>query len=83
MRRTIKNEAQKDKRIKITGEEQTVMIQLEDLTCFIVKIKEKRLTERKTRTRSNSHRLLYFWHLTHLVSEGTFEVFSAKVSLLK
>ena len=51
--------------------------------CFIVKIKEKRLTGRKTRTRSNSHRLLYSWHLTHLVSEGTFEVFSAKVSLLK
>ena len=41
MRRTIKNEAQKDKRIKITGAEQTAMIQLEDLTCFIVKIKEK------------------------------------------
>lgn len=41
MRRTIKNEAQRDKRVKITGEEQTAMIELEDSTCFIVKIKEK------------------------------------------
>ena len=46
--------------------------------CFILKIKEKSLTGTKIRTRSNSHRLLYSWNLTHLVSEGTFEVFSAK-----